>query len=410
MCRLASGCKELRIIELTGCDGVTDAAIDFLLGECIYLMELGLPSCKGVKTSTASTGRTKQESNVMEDAGEIRTVVGGKNVKTLNLSGCVNIEDGLLEMISVACPNLEAIDLSSCENVTDEGLMKLGKRCGANLVSLVLERCLGISDASLSAFMLSSRLTCLNLERCRGLTDSSMVKVLRMCTSLEDVDLSLCDGIGDDTIISLSKNCLNVKRLILRDLPQLTESGVSAISGLEDLRELRLTHNTTGATEESIGCIVDRCRELTVLDLSNCTNICRLDSLFGRMSSFQFLEELYLRGWSQWKTEAFLGAGKRLKVLDISWSKNVEDEALSRVSMEVCPSLAALDIAYCKELSGVAVHNLVKRCYGLREVGDEGGDGGCADRRLRSVNLRGCPKMSLITLRYLTALGLVVLR
>lgn len=110
----------------------------------------------------------------------------------LNLEHCRSLTDETLETISKTCAsNLRVLKLAGIEEITDFGLeLVLSK--SLNLENLDLEQCVQITDSSLITLAESksaSKLKTLVLSFCEQITNSGVLKILRKCSSLENLDL-----------------------------------------------------------------------------------------------------------------------------------------------------------------------------------------------------------------------------
>lgn len=78
----------------------------------------------------------------------------------MDLEECILITDSTLIQLSIHCPKLQALSLSHCELITDDGILHLSNSsCGhERLRVLELDNCLLVTDVALE-----------HLEHCRGL-------------------------------------------------------------------------------------------------------------------------------------------------------------------------------------------------------------------------------------------------
>ncbi|KAI8144867.1 hypothetical protein BJV82DRAFT_512643, partial [Fennellomyces sp. T-0311] len=89
----------------------------------------------------------------------------GEHLTELALPGCREVNDAvLLQGILKHCPNLKALNLQECENITSEGVRKLFTqwktvRPGNGLERLNICRCVDVDDDALKAIVLHSNKT-----------------------------------------------------------------------------------------------------------------------------------------------------------------------------------------------------------------------------------------------------------
>ena len=164
--------------------------------------------------------------------------ISGNNLRVLNLSRTRIVGIGLEKGVN-SLPNLERLNLSCCDKLTDGGVVEILKISGSKL------RYLDVSVSNITGIGLEKRLISLpnletlNLSCCDKLTNNRLAKVLRISGSklrlvnlsrtritgigfeegvkslsnLETLDLSYCDELIDRglvEIIRISKNKLRV--------------------------------------------------------------------------------------------------------------------------------------------------------------------------------------------------------
>jgi F-box/leucine-rich repeat protein 2/20 len=81
-----------------------------------------------------------------------------------------------------------------------------------------------------------------------------------------------------------------------------------------------------------------------------------------------------------------------LQVLNLSWCKNLSDEAIMKI-VDGCPYLEALHLAWCSNISSNAILALVKKTT-----------------KLRILNVRGCNKVPMLMIKFLSASGKMIYR
>mmetsp|Transcript_30850 Transcript_30850/g.29460 ORF Transcript_30850/g.29460 Transcript_30850/m.29460 type:complete len:233 (+) Transcript_30850:84-782(+) len=141
----------------------------------------------------------------------------------LNLRRCSrNVTDGVLFNIAFLCPKLKALNLGFCNEISDQGVMKIAQCC-QELEKLELYQCVKISDYSLykiADFCLL--LKCLNIAYCMLITPIAIQRVIVSCELLEDLDLSRCNSFdGDDLFDLLEVSHLNLRNLKIQRCPNI---------------------------------------------------------------------------------------------------------------------------------------------------------------------------------------------
>ncbi|ESO84107.1 hypothetical protein LOTGIDRAFT_184154 [Lottia gigantea] len=144
---------------------------------------------------------------------------------------------------------IRKIEMNLCENISDEGLFKLGK-C-PNLVKIDINAP--------------------NPEIRCGITSQGIMNLARSCPYLQIVFLRKCSNVTDDGVIALAENCPRLRHLNLRGCTQLTDKSVIAIGEhLSFISSLNIS--MTQVTDDGIFKLVSgNCNQtIKELDISNC--------------------------------------------------------------------------------------------------------------------------------------------
>ncbi|CAG0919100.1 unnamed protein product [Notodromas monacha] len=170
ICYLARYCPLLAVIIIRGCINVTDRAVQAIGKHCINLRYICLSMCTHLTDNSLIALAQCQYLQILEVAGCNHLTDYGFQALTknchfldkLDLEECVLITDQTLSHLAAGCPRLERLSLSHCELVTDEGIKALGLAdCSSeHLIVLELDNCPLITDSSLDHL-----LSCHNLQR-----------------------------------------------------------------------------------------------------------------------------------------------------------------------------------------------------------------------------------------------------
>merc|ERR1740128_314729 len=139
----------------------------------------------------------------------------------LNLYGTgISGED--LESVPVL-KQLETLNLGSCPNLTNTGLLQLIAKCSATLKDMDLDRT-GISGEGLESVPVLKQLKTLNLEDCGQLTNTGLLQLLAKCSAtLKHLNLE-GTGITGEGLDSVP--VLNLETLNLKSCRNLTNTGL----------------------------------------------------------------------------------------------------------------------------------------------------------------------------------------
>ncbi|CAG8984120.1 hypothetical protein HYALB_00006222 [Hymenoscyphus albidus] len=179
--------EQLRILDLTSCARLTDAAIEHIIASAPRLRNLVFAKCRNLTN------------NAVDAISKL-----GKNLHYLHLGHCGHITDEAVIRLVQACNRIRYIDLGCCLHLTDESVMKLATLPKLRRIGLV--KCSNITDRSVKALA--------NPRASRGLSRPGE-DMPWQGSSLERVHLSYCTNINLGSIIELLKNCTKLTHLSL---------------------------------------------------------------------------------------------------------------------------------------------------------------------------------------------------
>jgi len=183
---VAQCCPKLRCISVEYDNRVEDKGVLELVQRCPLLEKLHLNS-SGITLQTA-----------------LVTAQYCRNLSVLDLRYCSTLTDEAVKELVKGCPYLQILNLSLCFHVTDVSLEHIISNC-VTLRSLYLVHC-KITDTGLEAF---SRCVCklerLDISWCQDITDQGVRTVLNGCPRLKHLGLVRCDQVNDQTVIQLNQ-------------------------------------------------------------------------------------------------------------------------------------------------------------------------------------------------------------
>jgi len=132
-------------------------------------------------------------------------------LKSLRLARYSWLRDENIKMFTSVFPNLQMLDLNECDDISEEGIFHVLRRCG-NIRHLNLAHCFRV------------KLIGLNFE----------------VPNLEVLNLSYT-SVDDETLYVISKNCRGLLKLVLKHCHNVTQKGVKhVIENCTKLREINL--------------------------------------------------------------------------------------------------------------------------------------------------------------------------
>ncbi|XP_014670613.1 PREDICTED: F-box/LRR-repeat protein 16-like [Priapulus caudatus] len=187
------------------------------------------------------------------------------NVNRLELSGCNEItEAGLWSCLS---SNIEALAIADCINVADDSVGAI-----AQLLPSLREfnlQAYHVTDSALSYFSAkqSYSLSVLRLTSCWEVTNHGVVNIVHALPNLTELSLSGCSKVTDDGVELIAENLRKLKSLDLSWCPRITDAALEYIAC--DLGELETL-------------VLDRCMHVTDIGVGYLSTMTSLTSLFLR--------------------------------------------------------------------------------------------------------------------------------
>ncbi|KAG6028963.1 hypothetical protein E4U41_000530 [Claviceps citrina] len=183
--------EHLRILDLTSCTRLTDAAVDKIIQVAPRLRNLVLAKCRNI-TDVAVNAIAKL----------------GKNLHYVHLGHCGHITDEGVKRLVHSCNRIRYIDLGCCSNLTDDSVKRLAQLPKLKRIGLV--KCSSITDESVLALAEAA-------YRPRVRRDATGVFIAGeyYTPSLERVHLSYCVNLTLKSIMRLLNSCPRLTHLSL---------------------------------------------------------------------------------------------------------------------------------------------------------------------------------------------------
>lgn len=323
------------------------------------------------------------------------------NMSSLNLSG-TQITDVAVRWISEFCPQLVALNVSGCSEVTDAGLGTVIAKLPLALLNA--SKCPKLTDAPFCnlAKRASAHLRQVAFSSNPEITDNTMNALALHCPNLRELDCSYCHRISDESFTRVVTSCRSIEVLIVDDCPLVTDRSFAALSAAPSRSTLKILKASflpglTGAGTRSLFA----CGALEYLDVSYCQNVSALDvgGLLLRESAIRTLEcrglavpgpqqQVQLRGMA---LNAEACAGTQLKNVNFSWARAPFVNDFFVLLAKACYRLESVNLSRCDALTDETVKQIAGRCP-----------------RLKYINLAGCPMVQGATIKFLVLSGIMV--
>ncbi|KAB0355790.1 hypothetical protein FD755_021731 [Muntiacus reevesi] len=275
LCRLAQTCK---LLNQHCCDPLqyihlnlqpywaklNDTSLEFLQARCTLVQWLNL-------SWTGNRG-------FISVAGFSRFLkVCGSELVRLELSCSHFLNETCLEIISEMCPNLQDLNLSSCDKLPPQAFSHIAKLYG--LKRLVLYRTkVEIEDYDVTASMIGAKckkLQTLDLWRCKNITENGIAELASGCPLLEELDLGWCPTLQSSTgcFARLARQLPNLQKLFLTANRSVCDTDIEELAcNCTRLRQLDIL-GTRMVSPASLRKLLESCKDLSLLDVSFCSQI-----------------------------------------------------------------------------------------------------------------------------------------
>ncbi|KAK4795427.1 hypothetical protein SAY86_013421 [Trapa natans] len=271
-------CRNLTRLKLRACRELTDAGMASFAKNCRSLKKLSCGSCafgsKGMNAVLDNCASLEELSvkrlRGLIDGSSAEPIGPGaaaSSLKTICLKELYNGQR--FDPLIVGSKNLRTLKLFKCSGDWDKLFQVISGRV-TGIIEIHLER-IQVSDIGLVSLSNCLDLEILHLVRTLECTNSGLVSISERCKLLRKLHI---DGgketrIGDEGLIAVAKNCLNLQELVLIGVDPTKQSLDVLASNCQNLERLALCGSDTVGDEE-ISCIAEKCISLKKLCIKSC--------------------------------------------------------------------------------------------------------------------------------------------
>ncbi|KAJ4219450.1 SCF ubiquitin ligase complex subunit [Fusarium solani] len=241
----ANNCPNILEIDLHQCSRIGNGPVTSLMVKGNCLRELRLANCDLIDDDaflSLPAGRHFEHLRILDltscmrltDAAVQKIIDVAPRLRNLVLAKCRNITDAAVHAISKLGKNLHYVHLGHCGNITDEGVKKLVQNCN-RIRYIDLGCCVNLTDESVKRLALLPKLKRIGLVKCSSITDESVLALAEAAyrprvrrdasgvlvggeyyaSSLERVHLSYCINLSLKSIMKLLNSCPRLTHLSL---------------------------------------------------------------------------------------------------------------------------------------------------------------------------------------------------
>ncbi|XP_028264563.1 dynein regulatory complex subunit 6 [Parambassis ranga] len=336
---MSVGCPLLKEIVINDMPTLSDSCVLALLSKCRSLSAISLldaPHLSDIAlTAIAEAAKLQSFStegnNQLTDASWTALCSSSEGLHRLHAAECPRMTDASLKSLA-SLRNLEYLDISLCNRVSDVGIQYLTNGSSATKLQELNISCIHITD--ISVMRIAQRLCTLyhlNLSHCKHLTDVAVGWLSG--SSICSLDISGCNihDKGLDALVGV-----NLKKLVLAECIYVTDIGIEKLcKNVRDLEHVDVSH-CKALSDEAMRSFSFYCRDLVTMRMSGCPKMTDV-------------AVQYLTSGSHY-----------LRDLDVSGCVLLTDRTIRYLEI-VCPPLRSITMACCSGISRTAALKLQSR-------------------------------------------------
>jgi F-box/leucine-rich repeat protein 2/20 len=405
--------ENLTELDLEGCKNLTDDNLRVLLEKSPNLQTLKLNYNYGITGAVFASENIRFENFIeldlsccrdddlrllLEKCRNLQTlklnsygitgaVFASENIKfenfiKLDLSCCRNLTDDDLRLLLEKCRNLQTVklysfditgqafasdnirlenlielELSCCENLTDDKLRFLLEKCH-NLQTVTLYF-MGITGAAFVSNNITLKsLTELNVIKCANLS-VNMWALIEKCPNIQRINILHSRSITATTFTSNNIRFENLTEIHFDDCKNLSDRNLRVLlEKCPNLQRLNLNHaeRITGAAFRSNNITLEN---LTEIHFDNCKNLSD-DNLRLLLEKCPNLQRLNLDDVDKITGAAFISNNimlENLTEIHLSFCKNLTADHLA-VLIEKCPNLKRIDLRFTERITNLGIEKI----------------------------------------------------
>lgn len=273
---LGSQCHRLKVIDITGCDRVSDVGLRWLCTGAPGLLSLNVSRCryigdKGMLAIASSCSHLRRLAiagcKLVSDIGIRHLAMGCQRLEYLDVSGLPLLTDGRLRpalvskhltgvptggdafdrldadkkgdasealldgyevglpALALTCKRLQHVYAAGCGQLGSITARRLASGAAVNLVALNLSGCAALGSKALATLLsvAGRTLRTLDLHGCAAVDHTGVKAIGQFCHRLVSLNLSGCSRMPEEGMRYLVLGCTSLTELLLNSVPQLSD-------------------------------------------------------------------------------------------------------------------------------------------------------------------------------------------
>jgi F-box and leucine-rich repeat protein GRR1 len=352
-------CTRIERLTLTGCNNLTDSGLIALVSNNSHLYSLDI----SLLPATATAGGFRD--NIT--AASIDAITEHcPRLQGLNISGCQKISNDSLVRLAQRCRYIKRLKFNECSQIQDEAVLAFAENC-PNILEIDLQQCRHIGNEPVTAlFSKGNALRELRLGGCELVDDSAFLALPpnRTYEHLRILDLSNSTAVTDRAIEKIIEVAPRLRNLVLQKCRNLTDAAVYAISLLgRNLHFLHMGH-CSQITDDGVKRLVANCNRIRYIDLGCCQNL--TDDSITRLATLPKLKRIGLvkcTSITDASVIALANANRRPRMRRDAHGNHIPGEFSSSQSC-----LERVHLSYCVHLTQASIIRLLNSCPRLTHL------------------------------------------
>jgi len=377
----------LEVLDLSACHRIDDEGFEKLV-RCSRLQNLALANTnisspcvssllRALQGTLSSINLTRCTNLQGSELGAALRSCRRLRLRVARFRGVPAIGVGVLgafEAVDSIRSTLEVLDVSDCRGIDDDAVLQM--LCFADIPADSGDEAIGIPGSSSHQMHLFESLCELNLKG-TGVTGRGIGVFSLHTPALEHLDVSNCLRVNSDCIDTIAQSCPRLKSLCLSGCTEITNGSLDSLAPLSQTLVKLDLEACPQVSNSGMRALARTAPNLDTLSVAF-TSVSDAGIVF--LSAMRSLRVLSLKGlvgvtWNGMRSLSSGTSRLRIENLNLSGCRNICDLA--------CGAIEALS-----GLTRLSLHN----CVDVSEAGVRGVMASL--RRLDSLNLRGCSRIS----------------
>ena len=174
----------------------------------------------------------------------LKLIGGCKNLQDLNLSECNGVTDQVIKVIVEGCTGMLYLNISHT-SVTDLGMKDVGRNC-ASLQNLSVRNCSRVSERGIHSLAIGKagrKLTYFDMSYCSQVNLPGYHSIAKGMINLHTLVLNGNFPLNDGPVIVLVQKLTKLHTLKLKNCPNLKDTGMKYLAECKTLKTLELEEN-----------------------------------------------------------------------------------------------------------------------------------------------------------------------